>query len=118
LKAGLKKLCEITIYGNLVYDKYRNVYYRIAYPGGEMEEDVNYLEIYRTGRKKFSIIILDENLNVVGETLFPEYTYMSNVLFIDENGLHIRTNHSKNPEFNEDVFIFDCFELTKNQKEL
>jgi hypothetical protein len=116
MKAGLKKLCEIAIYGNLVYDKYRNVYYRIAYPGVEMEDEVNYLEIYRTGRKKFSIIILDENLNVVGETLFPEYTYISNTLFVNEDGLHIRANHSKNPEFNEDAFIFDCFELTKKPK--
>ncbi|GHT47037.1 hypothetical protein FACS189440_06440 [Bacteroidia bacterium] len=113
IQSGLKKLCEIAIYGNLIYDQYRQVYYRVAYPETEMEEDADYLEIYRTGRKKFSIIILDKNMNIIGETLFPEYTYISNAVFVDEDGLHIRTNHQKNPDFQENLFIFDCFELSK-----
>jgi hypothetical protein len=97
----------------MIYDKYRDVYYRIAYPETEMENGENYLEIFRTGRKNFSIIILDKEFKIIGETLFPDYTYISNTMFVSEKGLFIRSNHHKSAAFEEDKLIFDCFELSK-----
>ncbi|GHT70444.1 hypothetical protein AGMMS50239_38830 [Bacteroidia bacterium] len=113
--AGAKEDYGTPCYGNMIYDKYRNIYYRLAYPKVELEDGVDYISLTSQGRKKFSIIILDEKFNIIGETLFPEYTYNSTVLFVHQDGLYICNNHPKNPEFNEDILSFQCFELTKNK---
>jgi len=112
---GAKRLCEAPFYSNLIYDHYRNIYYRVAYPETEMEDldGKTYIDVWTTGRKCFSIIILDKNFNIIGETLFPDYTYYSKHIFVEENGLYIRNNHFMNPDFKEDKLFFTCFELKK-----
>lgn len=106
-----KEMCENPNYGNLIYDKYRNVYYRIAYPETEIEKNVRTMELLMYGRKKFSIIILDQDFNTIGETLFPEYQYNSAVMFIREEGLYISTSHPMNPDYSDDKLTFKCFTL-------
>lgn len=100
------------IYGNLIYDKYRNVYYRIAYPGAELEKGVNALDLLEYGHKNFSVIILDENFNIIGETLFPDYTYNSRLIFIREDGLYISNSHFMNPYYSDDILGFQRFDLS------
>jgi hypothetical protein len=112
-KLQLKSLCEKPTYGNLYHDPYRDVYYRIAYPPTEIDVNENCEQIWRYGRKLFSVIILDKNFRIIGETLMPEYTYNSKILFINEKGLYICENHYKNPDFDEDRLSFQCFELVK-----
>lgn len=105
-----KTLCEIPMYGNLIYDKYREVYYRFAYPETNLEND-NYMDIWQLGRTMFSIIILDKNFQVIGETLFPENTYASNHFFIRKDGLYISTSFVKNPNYDDDKLCFQRFDL-------
>jgi hypothetical protein len=105
--------CENPNYGNLLFDKYRNVYYRIAYPETKIEKGVNGLELLQYGRKRFSIIILDKDFNIIGETLFPDYTYNSTVMFIREDGLYISDSHYLNPDYNDDVLSFRKFNLVE-----
>lgn len=107
----LKRTCELPTYGNIIYDKYRQVYYRFAFPEVEMEEERDYLGIYHNGRKQFSIIILDKDMNIIGETLFPEYTYNPYLLFIRKDGLYMSTSHFKRTDFDENVLRFRKIEL-------
>lgn len=107
-------MCENPNYGNLLFDEYRNIYYRIAYPETEVSREVNGLELMQYGRKNFSIVILDEDFNIIGETLFPDYTYNSTLMFIREEGLYISDSHYLNPEFSDDVLSFQLFELISN----
>ena len=113
LQKIVKRACELPVYGNIIYDKYRNVYYRFAFPEVEMGNERNYLDIYHNGRKQFSIIILDKDMNIVGETLFPEYTYNPYLLFIRKDGLYMSISHFKRPDFNENVLRFQKIELIK-----
>jgi hypothetical protein len=69
----MKNDLEIPYYGNLLYDRFRNVYYRLAYPRVEIEDGLDYRSLTSQGRKKFSVIILDKDFNIIGETLFPEF---------------------------------------------
>ncbi len=105
--------CENPNYGNLLFDKYRNVYYRIAYPETEIEKEVKGMELLQYGRKNFSIIILDKNFNIIGETLFPDYTYNSTLMFVREDGLYISDSHYLNPDYSDDELSFKCFTLKK-----
>lgn len=67
------------------------------------------------GRKNFSIIILDRDFNIIGETLFPDYTYNSTLMFIREDGLYISDSHYLNPDFSDDILSFQRFDLVKNK---
>lgn len=112
LKATPQDFCLNAWYGNLLYDPYREVYYRIAYPSSEsMDKGVRPVELFSYGRKNFSIIILDKDLNIIGETLFPDYTYNSWVLFVAKDGLYISSSHYLNPNFSDDLLSFHKFEL-------
>lgn len=104
-------------YGNILYDPYREVYYRIVYPSTEINRkltDRELTELLQYGRTRFSILILDKNLKVIGETLFPENTYNSQLMFIRHDGLYISDSHPLNPEYSDDILSFRRFDLIKN----
>lgn len=108
----IKAQCEHASYGKILYDKYRDVYYRFAYSSGAIDDySGDYLDLFRSGRKSFSIMILDNELNIVGETSFPAYTYNSNLTFIIEDGLYISLSHIKNPDYSDDILRFQKLEL-------
>lgn len=109
--AILKDRAEQANYGSVLYDKYRKVYYRVAYPASTIGESDNYLKIIRSGKKNFSIMILDEDLNVIGEKLFPDYTFNPHLWFVREDGLYISTNNEMNPSYDENLLVFKRIEL-------
>lgn len=111
-----KDIASESVYGNLIHDPYRNIYYRIAYPGAEIEKGVNALEVVEYGHKNFSIIILNEEFEVIGETLFPDYTYNSSLWFVREDGLYISTSHFMNPNYNDDLLEFERISLKYEQQ--
>lgn len=112
----MKAQGEHASYGRIVYDKYRNVYYRFAYPPCTIDDySGDYLDLLRSGRKNFSVMILDNQLNPVGETVFPAYTYNPNLFFILEDGVYISLNHIKNPGYSDDTLRFQRLELKSNR---
>lgn len=74
-----------------------------------------YLELLRTGRKQFSIIVLNENLEIMGETLFPEYTFNPNLFMVLEDGLYLSTSHIKNPNYSDNELCFHRIDLIKQR---
>lgn len=108
-----KTICEVPFYGNLIYDKYRKVYYRFVYPETKLSNNENYMDIWQLGRTKFSIIILNEKMEILGETLFPENTYASNLFFIHKDGLYLSTSFVKNPNYSDDNLCFQRIDLVK-----
>ncbi|KKB54441.1 hypothetical protein HMPREF1212_00154 [Parabacteroides sp. HGS0025] len=115
-KSTIQEACENPNYGNMIYDPYRSVYYRIAFPEVEFDHKLEMneaIELLDYGRKKFSIIILDKEFNIIGETLFPDYSYNPGIMFIREDGLYISTCHPMNPLYNDDFLNFQKFELKK-----
>ena len=80
-------------------------------PASTIEESDNYLKIIRSGKKNFSIMILDKDLNVIGETLFPDYTFNPHLWFVREEGLYISTNNEMNPNYDENQLVFKRVEL-------
>ena len=107
----VKDMIEVAHYGDLYYDRYRDVYYRFAFPRNEVDANDNFVELWNYGRKVFSIMILDRDFQIIGETLFPEYVYNPYVVFIREDGLYISSSHFKNPNYSDDWLTFDCFQL-------
>lgn len=109
----LKKTCETAEYRNIYYDKYRKVYYRFVSLETELGLNENYHKILHAGKADFSIMILDENLNVLGETRFPAFTYVPHICFINEDGLYLSISHFKREDYSDDVLRFQRIELVK-----
>ena len=83
-------------YEGLIYDAYREVFYRYCYPSiaPKKQEEINQLRAYP---EDFSIMILDNKLKVLGESRFSGKHLVPNNVFVAEEGLYISSNHPDNP---------------------
>lgn len=99
-------------YENLLYDRYREVYYRFAFPDLEVdtEEEVRAL---RNNPGPFVVMIFDKELKLLGETYFEGGMYLPMNAFVGKKGLYLSTNNPDNPENQEDKMGFEIFELKK-----
>ena len=98
-------------YGQIFYDKFRNVYYRFAYiPDyvGIQNNDP------RVETKIPSVIILNENYEKIGEQKLEKYKFLPIMSFVGKEGLYInqpRVLDRKTWVIQEDVFRFVLFKL-------
>ena len=106
---------ELARYGDLMYDPYREVYYRFAYPKTELDDKINWMGKSVYGRKKFSVIILDKDFQIIGETLFPEAIYNPYASFVSKEGLYISRDYQMNYDQSEDFMTFELFKLVENK---
>lgn len=113
---GPRSNLEVARYGDVVYDPYREVYYRFVYHYSELDTKKNWFGSAVYGRKKFSVIILNENFEVIGETLFPESIYNSYVFFVHKDGLYISKDYQINYDQSEDYMTFELFSLDNKNK--
>ena len=96
-------------YHNIMYDKYRDVYYRIAEFPYEFKQDESPFDDPK-GRE-FSVIIFDKDFRIIGETRFPGNKYFYKMSFVGKDGLYISENNLANPDFDENKLVFACFKL-------
>ena len=106
---------ELARYGDLMYDPYREVYYRFAYPKTELDDKINWMGKSVYGRKKFSVIILDKDFQIIGETLFPEAIYNPYASFVSKEGLYISRDYQINYDQSEDFMTFELFKLVEKK---
>lgn len=99
-------------YLSIIYDKYRNCYYRFFKPGYNIKKSED-LELFSDYPYQFSIIILDESFNVKGETLMLPEKYDPFMFFIAQDGLYIAL-HCNHPEYNPDSLTFERFDLEES----
>ena len=97
-------------YGSLLYDSYRNVYYRFAFP---TQADLTVEEIRELPNVPgpFVVMVFDENLKLLTEKLFEAGTYLPDNSFVGEKGLYLSINHPDNPQNKEDQMSFELVEL-------
>lgn len=71
-------------YGPILWDRYRNCYYRMFFKGNKNNEDMrNPGDFYRN----ISIVILDKDFNYLGEEEFEGDTYSNTTIFVSPEGL-------------------------------
>jgi hypothetical protein len=98
-------------YIDILYDKQHKVYYRFFLPGYNLPDD-KYITKHFDYPAKFSIIMLDDNLNLLGETLLPEKTYDPYMKFIGKDGLYLAL-HIDHPMYNSDSLAFEKMEIIR-----
>jgi hypothetical protein len=105
-----KYLMASSRYETLVFDEYRNVYYRFAYPTLAIEKEEDLLAI-RENPGPFVIQVFDQEFKMITESYFEGGIYFPNNHFITEKGLYLSTNNPENPKAEEDAFRFELIEL-------
>ena len=89
-------------YGGIYFDKYRNVYYRIAkLPDSQI--DIHKRPI----RKPIAIVVLDKDFHTIGKASLPAYNYYINNTFVGEEGLHIQVQSDDEDKLVFKTFLFD-----------
>lgn len=97
----LKHYVSNLTYDGIYYDKYRNVYYRIAkLPDSDI--DIHKRPI----RKPIEIVVLNKDFTILGKASLPSYKYWISHVFVGEEGLHIQIQSE-----NEDELVFKTFVL-------
>lgn len=95
----MKHFAETPSYSRVIFDPFRDVYYRIAEKETVYEGMVGW-------SKEIAVIILDKSFNVIGETFIGKclsiYKY---AIYVDANGLNIPIDSS------EDVLIFKNYKI-------
>jgi hypothetical protein len=56
-------------------------------------------------------MILDKDLQVLGETRFKGYNYVTENVFVAKEGLYMSVNHPDNYDNDEDYLSFVLYEL-------
>ncbi|MDT0677323.1 DUF4221 family protein [Autumnicola musiva] len=103
-----KYLKSTARYRSIIYDEYRNIYYRlVSLPTEENRDGQRNHDILAP----LSIMVLDENLNKIMEKRLPNKTYDPNDFFITESGLWISTNNEGSDFFNENTLSYALFEF-------
>ena len=103
-------------YWHLMYDKYRDVYYRFAEMPCELAENEDPYDEFAPRAREFSVIILDKDFRIIGETKFLVKKYFYKMSFVGRDGLYISENNLANPEFDEDKLVFACFKLEDSKE--
>ena len=103
MKKSVLVFVKQDMYGAIIYDRFRNVYYRIirkAIPNAPM--DTSWKE------KEIAVILMDEEFNYLGETeLGPEKQWHWQNSFVTEEGLNIEyLDHNDINEVNLTLKIF------------
>ena len=99
---------EITSYGNILYDQWKNVYYRIVEKSTPMP-GVN----LSNKAKKLAVIIMDENFRIIGESDLEDeiYSVFRYSVFVSQAGLNIQLLTQ------EDELAFAVYSIKKNDNE-
>jgi|GEM_PF-1252504 len=99
---------------NVMYDEFRDVYYRFSL------RNIN----YRNGRyfnsvleKPLVLMIFNKNFEVIKEIELPLYLYAANTWFVTAEGLFISATNQKKENIDPGFLTYHIFKLSKDQQE-
>ncbi|MDO6436406.1 DUF4221 family protein [Cyclobacterium sp. 1_MG-2023] len=102
---GLMGYLKNDLYGIILYDKYRDCFYRFFYPGYTDDEEypIDKLWMLRNSRPYTGVMVLDKELNIIGEHVFDKFqVHASSNVFVGEEGLYLSLNNINSPDYDED----------------
>ncbi|MEW6470481.1 MAG: DUF4221 family protein [Bacteroidota bacterium] len=105
-----KYLIESCRYRSIIYDPYRDLYYRIAEKGIPYESPDG-MTVRQQDDKPFSILVLDKDLNLLREQPFDPAEYLVHYIIPIPEGLLVSKRIRKKHEKNE--LLFSLFDLSE-----
>ncbi|MCH7411642.1 DUF4221 domain-containing protein [Belliella sp. DSM 111904] len=106
-------------YDIFLYDNYRDVFYRILLPGytPKNRHSIDELQMLERSRPKTGVMVLDNDLNSLGEYVFDDFEVHSSAnFFVGREGLYVSTNNLNSDDFSDDNFKYRVLKIDKNQQ--
>jgi len=104
---GIIKSLESGRYEIIIYDQFREVFYRFFFAAIDIETySFTPRELY-SNKPKIGILILDKNLEIIGEHVFPDHYVENWNYFVGKKGLYVSTNNPNRDDFDENVLRYD-----------
>jgi hypothetical protein len=75
-------------FGPILFDPYRNIYYRLAFL--KVDEKNAVYETKNAPTKQVSLVVYDNNFNFLGESILEKNKFWPNSVFVSKQGLHIQ----------------------------
>lgn len=93
-------------YGAVYYDKYRKIYYRLAFlPDSNININDNVL------RKPVEIVVLNDKFELLGKKRIKDDLYLVNQSFVGPDGLHIQVQSPDDDELHFKTFVYEKDEI-------
>jgi hypothetical protein len=94
-------------YEIIIYDKYRDVFYRFFFLGVDSNDySITPRELLGS-RPKAGIMVLNSKLDLIGEHFFETHQIQSWNYFVGKKGLYVSTNNPNRDDFDENFLRYD-----------
>lgn len=107
-----KKLRHFTIepfYDTILYDEYRNLYYRFFYTG---VEDKNPDGTYNTmGDKELILMLFDHDLKLITEINYGSSRYFPSLSFVGKEGLYLKVHQLHDSTLSQTKMYYDVLRI-------
>ncbi|MEB2778133.1 DUF4221 family protein [Algoriphagus sp. D3-2-R+10] len=94
-------------YARLLYDKYREVYYRFFIIGRNLSEEDRSTK--DNSKNKFSVLVYDSDFNLINQVEFPEKKYFHYSAFVGVKGLYIPLTNKDYEGLSDEYIKYDIF---------
>lgn len=105
---GIIENLESDRYEIILYDQYRDVFYRFFYIGIDLEQFKNISpRTLFSNNPKVGVLVLDNNLDILGEHIFEDHHIETWNYFVGKKGLYVSTNNPNRDDYDENFLRYD-----------
>ena len=98
---------ESGYYDMILYDKYRGVFYRFFFPPVFVDNYEQTPWELKSNKPKIGVLVLDHNLEVIGEKVFSSHQIETWNYFVGRKGLYVSTNNPNRNDFDENFLRYE-----------
>ncbi len=106
----IKIALEHSFYMRIIYDKFRDIYYRIAFLPIQFNKRVHF-DYSANYERPFAVLVLNSKLEPIALKIFREKIYNPYSAFVGLEGLYFAKNNPNYKNLNENALEFTIFEL-------
>ncbi len=110
MKSQMEFVSTVGMYAYILYDQYRNLYYRVFFPPSDLIGLSG--NLIKIADKPFIIEIFDEGFNLVGKQSFQGGAFNPYSLLVSKRGILISKQSPYNPR-DEEHFIYAIFAIQR-----
>lgn len=103
-------MASMGFYSQVLYDKFRDVYYRL-YLGPTPEEERHRKDLRVMHYRLPTMYIYDNNFRMIGETRLPENSHFLYDYFVAEEGLYFNNYHPSKEGVDENEIAYTLYKL-------
>jgi hypothetical protein len=104
---GIIEELEADRYELLLYDQFREVFYRFYFVGVDVNDfDIHYRDLF-SNRPKIGVLVLNTDLKIIGNHLFENFQIEPWNYFVGKKGLYVSTNNANRDDFDENFLRYD-----------